>query len=112
MGVDAQSDHSDSSKESPKGVDEENVEEIKEMDSEDALKGKDDLFLKIAPRIEQRITDIADDEEKEQENVVKTVEILGSFAPSKWHHLPSWLHMTERPNGMKSVSAFIAALEK
>lgn len=111
--VDAQSDHSGSSKgSSPKGDDKVNTEEMKETDSEDTLKGKDELFLKIAPRIEQRITDVANEEEKEQENTVEREELFDSFAPSKWHHLPSWLHMSEKPNGVKSLAAFIATIQE
>lgn len=79
------------------GADSEDVSVIKE--------NKNCMFLKIAPQIEQRIIDVSKDRYKQEKPL--DAEDIVAFAPSKWHHLPPWLHMTERPRGIKSVAEFM-----
>jgi len=70
----------------------------------------DSMFLKIAPRIEQRIIDVAKAGLKGQEQAVGPDEIV-AFTPSNWRHLPPWLHMKERPVGREAVSEFVRPIQ-
>ena len=90
------------------------------VSEEDAIKGQtdtdpDSMFLKIAPRIEQRIIDVAKVGAKSGSNSVSPERVRGdeieAFPPSKWHHLTRWLHMKEKPTGVAAVSEFVASMK-
>merc|ERR1712154_407771 len=78
-------------------------------DQSDVKQPKAALFLKIAPRIEQRIINIANNGKVDK--IPKPSSRRDIFEPSKWHKLPPWLHLTEKPSGVESLAAFIGTAD-